>query len=114
MSSRVAGGTKAGVLYPGFNELIWSNYSIKRNISLGKPFGAHLLITMPASMYVATVRGGDGTPLSICTPFSIKEGNYFCGLDNRLDTNETQFNFSVEYSVTGVKAQVPGSPCFSS
>ncbi|KAL5261999.1 hypothetical protein ACHWQZ_G007641 [Mnemiopsis leidyi] len=102
---RVAGGTKAGVLYPGFNELIWSNYSIKRNISLGKPFGAHLLITMPASMYVATVRGGDGTPLSICTPFSIKEGNYFCGLDNRLDTNETQFNFSVEYSVTGVKAQ---------
>lgn len=113
-SVRVDIGTKAGVLYPGFNELIWSNYTITRNISLGKPFGSHLLITMPASMYIKTVRGGDGSPLSICTPFSSKEGYYFCGLDERMDTNETQFNYSVEYSVTGVKPQVPGPQCFSS
>ena len=61
---------------------------------------------MPASMYIKNVRGADGTKLSICTPFSVREGNYYCGLDERMDTNETQFNFSVEYSVTGVKAEV--------
>lgn len=106
-STRVDVGTKAGVLYPGFNELIWSNYTITRNTSLGKPFGSHLLITMPAAMYIKKVRAGDGTELSICTPFTVVEGHYYCGLDERMDTNETQFNFSVEYSVTGVKSQVP-------
>ena len=103
---RVDVGTRAGVLYPGFNELIWSNYTITRNKSLGKPFGSHVLITMPASMYIKMVRGADGTKLSICTPFTQKEGYYYCGLDERMDSNETQFNFSVEYSVTGVKSQV--------
>ena len=96
--------TSRGVLYSGFNEVIWSNYTITRNTSLGKPFGSHLLITMPQSMYIIRVRDSKGARLSMCTPYSATEGRYYCGLDNKLDKNNTvTFSFSVEYSVSGVK-----------